>query len=66
MKKKCVIMGDFNINLLSFDSHSSTEEFFNTMTSYFFQPHIIQPTRIADHSATLIDNIYTNTIEFNL
>ena len=34
------------------------------MTSYFFQPHIIQPTRITDHSATLIDNIYLNTIEY--
>ena len=57
-------MGDFNINLLNFESHSPTEEFFNTMTSYFFQPHIIQPTRITDHSATLIDNIYLNTIEY--
>ena len=57
-------MGDFNINLLNFDSHSPTDEFFNTMTSYFFQPHIIQPTRITDHSATLIDNIYMNIIEY--
>ena len=63
-KKNCIIMGDFNINLLNFESHSPTEEFFNTMTSYFFQPHIIQPTRITDHSATLIDNIYLNTIEY--
>ena len=63
-RKKCVIMGDFNINLLNFDSHSPTEEFFNTMTSYFFQQHIIQPTRITDHSATLIDNICMNTIEY--
>ena len=57
--------GCFNINLLNFDLHSPTEEFFNTMTSYFFfQPHIIQPTRITDHFATLIDNIYMNSIEY--
>ena len=29
----------------------------------FFQPHILQPTRITDHSATLIDNIFFNSIE---
>ena len=57
-------MCNYGCNLLNFDSHSSTEEFFNTMTSYFFQPHIIQPTRITDHAATLIDNIYMNTIEY--
>jgi hypothetical protein len=33
------------------------------MASYYFQPHIIKPTRITDHSATLIDNIYFNSID---
>ena len=33
------------------------------MISYFFQPHILQPIRITDHSATLIDNIYFNSID---
>ena len=28
-----------------------------------FQPHIIKPTRIIDHSATLIDNIFFNSLE---
>ena len=28
-----------------------------------YQPHIIQPTRITDHTATLIDHIYFNLIE---
>lgn len=35
------------------------------MVSYFYQPHILQPTRITEHSATLIDNIYFNSIEHN-
>ena len=48
-------MGDFNFNLLNSDSHSGTEEFLNTLGSYFFNPHILQPTRITHHSATLID-----------
>ena len=43
--KYCVIMGDFNINLLNVDSHPATDEFLNTLGSYFFNPHILQPTR---------------------
>ena len=29
----------------------------------FFHPYILQPTRITDHSATLIDNIFFNSLE---
>jgi hypothetical protein len=54
---------DFNINLLNCESHDGTDDFLNTMSSYFFQPYILQPTRITDDSATLIDNIYFNSIE---
>ena len=56
-------MGDFNIDLLKFDSRSATDGFLNTLGSNFFPPHILQPTRITDHSATLIDNIFLNSIE---
>ena len=57
------ILGDFNINLLNCDSHALTEEFIN-LSSYLFQPHILQPTRITSHSATLIYNIFFNSLEF--
>ena len=56
-------MGDFNIDLLKFESHSATDGFLNTLGSNFFQPYILQPTRITDHSATLIDKIFLNSIE---
>ena len=39
--KFCLLMGDFNINLLNYDSHSETEDFVNTLGSYAFHP---QPT----------------------
>ena len=58
--KFCIIMGDFNINLLNSDSNSMTENFLNTLGSYFFHPQILQPTRITNHSATLIENIFFN------
>ena len=62
-KKYGIIMGDFNINLLNFETHPLTHEFLGNLGPYYFQPYITQPTRITDHSATLIDNIYFNSIE---
>ena len=62
-KKYYVLLGDFNLDLLKFESHPSTENFLNTLGSYYFQPQIVQPTRITDHSATLIDNIFFNSLE---
>ena len=55
--KWCLFMGDFNINLLNFQDCQITEEFINTVISYGFLPHILQPTRITDHTATLINKI---------
>lgn len=61
--KLCVFMGDFNINLLNSDSQALTGEFINPLCSYSFQPHILQPARITGNSATLIDNIFLNSLE---
>jgi hypothetical protein len=58
-----MISGDFNIDLLKSGSHSETDEFMNILGTHFFQPHILQPTRITDHSATLIDNIFFNSLD---
>ena len=56
--KFCLILGDFNFNLLNYENHSHTEEFLNTLNSNFFEPHITKPNRITDHISTLIDNIF--------
>ena len=61
-QKYCVLMGDFNLNLLNSDSHLPTDEFLNSLGTYFYSPHILQPTRITSHSATLIDNIFFNSL----
>ena len=61
--KLCSLLGDSNLNLLNFQSHNTTGDFVNTLASYYFQPHIIKPTRITYHSATLIDNIFFNSLE---
>ena len=63
-KKTVFITGDFNINLLNIDSDDYTENFINLMLSNFFQPHILQPTRIIDNNRpSLIDNVFLNSIE---
>ena len=65
-QKFCALMGDFNINLLNFESHNVTDNFINTLGSFSFNPQILKPTRITDHSATLIDNIFYNSLEHQL
>ena len=56
-------MGDFNINFLNYQPHSETNDFINLMVSHYLLPHILHPTRVTDHSATIIDNIFTNNAE---
>lgn len=56
--------GDFNLDLLKYETHNGTDEFINTLGTSFFQPHILQPTRITDHTATLIDNIFFNSMDY--
>ena len=58
-------MGDFNIDLLSYESHRDTNEFINSMVSHCLLPHILQPARVTGHSTTVIDNIFTNATEFD-
>ena len=71
-------MGDFNIDLSqslqsispqstsrltrnpSIDNYANT--FFNILSSYAFYPSINVPTRITPMSETLIDNIFTNSL----
>ena len=55
-------MGDFNVNLLNTNGNSAATDFYNSLTSYFFTPFILQPTRL--HAKTLIDNIFLNSLEY--
>ena len=58
-------MGDFNINLLNCESHPESNDFLLMLNSFFLLPYILQPTRITERSATLIDNIFANTYAMN-
>ena len=53
-------MGDFIIDLLKYENHTLTNDFINMITSYQLQPLVLHPTRVTDHSPTVIDNIFSN------
>ena len=57
-------MGDFNINLLSYEHHTETNDFINYMVLYYLLPYILHPTRVTDHSSTVIDNTFSNVTEY--
>lgn len=58
--KECYIIGDFNLNLMNYQRHSSTGEFLDGMYTCMFFPLITRPSRLTSHTSTLIDNIFTN------
>ena len=60
--KMCSLVGDFNIDLQKSNRNENINQFYNTVTSNFFAPYIMQPTRFASQS--LIDNIFINSIEY--
>ena len=57
----CYIIGDYNIDLLKHGSHLQTEQFLDIMYSNSLIPMIYKPTRETSTTATLIDNIFTNS-----
>ena len=63
-KKKTIICGDFNLNLLNFEHDKQTGSFLSTMFQNNFQPCITEPTRIRNaNKPSLVDNIFVNTFD---
>ena len=60
-RKTYYILVDFNINFINVSNHIPTAEFLEVMYSHAFTPLIAKPTRVTSNTATLIDNIFTNT-----
>ena len=58
-----ILLGDFNTDLLHYESHIQTREFLDKTYFRLFSPRITIPTRITPHSRTFIENIFTNTVD---
>ena len=62
-RKQVFLLGDFNINLVSYNDHQPTNDvLFNSHACNFFIPLISHPTKVASHWKTFIDNIFSNFI----
>ena len=59
-KYQVILAGDFNIDFFQIITHQSTEKYLDMLFSNNFFPLITKPTRITNHSKTLIDHIYVN------
>ena len=60
--KTTIAAGDFNFDLLKYDYNNLTNDFLSIMYSDFFQPCILEPTRITSNNRpSLLDNIFINT-----
>lgn len=60
MHKKCIIMGDFNIDISKGDKLGT--DFLNTLYSSCFYPTIDKYTRVTEKNKSVIDNIITNVL----
>ena len=57
-------LGEFNIELLQYETSEPVNNYVDTLSSNFLSPLILLPTRISNSSSTLIDNIFCN-VTFN-
>ena len=55
-------MGDFNIDLLKYDTEKDSVDFLDFMYASFLLLYIFTPSRLTQRSKTLI-NIFSNIIE---
>ena len=56
-------MGDFNLDLLHYETHNQSRDFFDKMFSASLKLHIAIPFRVAPQSKTLTDNIFTKFLD---
>ena len=59
-KSEFILGMDSNLDLLKLNTHKHTQKFYETMLENKLLPTITRPTRITQHSATLIDNIFVS------
>ena len=62
--KHIIFAGDFNIDLLNYEKDIFSQKLTDIMANHGFLQTVSRPTRITDHSATLIDHVYSNISEY--
>ena len=64
--KTCYLMGDFNIDLLRWETDINVSEYLAVFHSKLFLNVINKPTRVTASSASLIDHIWSDNITSNI
>ena len=59
-RKHIVFTGDFNVDLVKYEHDKAGQNLISVFEKYGFAQMVSRPTRVTDHSATLIDHVYTN------
>ena len=65
-ENKTFLLGDFNIALLKFDSHTPTIDFSGYLSFSVVSPYILHPTRVTVHFKAFFDNMFSNLYQNNL
>ena len=60
VNSRCVLMGDFNVNILNEPFDNNINRFTNSLREHAFRPIITKPTRVINNSMTLIDHFWVN------
>ena len=63
-KMTMYVCGDFNIDILKHNTHNIARIFLDYMYSFELYQLITKLSKITDATATLIDNIFTNELQF--
>ena len=63
--QQAFICGDFNFDLLKYDTSPHVNNYIDLLFSHGFIQTITKPTRCTHNSATLIDHFLTNTLTDN-
>ena len=60
--KQTLLTGDLNIDLIKFSNDCHCQNLISVFEKYGLVQLVSRPTRVTDHSATLIDHVYTNDV----
>ena len=60
------VFGDFNQDLIQHDENIDCQNLIDNAHNHGFAQIVGRPTRITEHSATLIDHVYTNNLDSSL
>ena len=61
-RKHIVFNGDYNVDLVKHEKDVAGQNLIAVYEKYGFVQLVSRPTRVTDHSATLIDHVYTNDL----